>query len=220
MIPKKPAPDLIRGAQRFSEKIMLKQAGQRSGSTTGGRAWRRVPAFRMAPACFLPAAAIHGSFERIGTDVSSSHDHQHHPASPRPACGTGADLPRVPRCGRDGQMASAQRLHRQVLQMDARVGGSHRMSFTNFGTGKSHSFGGSYVELTSHERIRYTDKFDDLNLPGEMQTTITLKKVSVGTEVSIVQEGVPAVIPAEACYLGWQESLTLLAKLVEAEIPD
>src|SRR5262245_44738494 len=108
----------------------------------------------------------------------------------------------------------------KVLQMDARVGGTHRMSFTNFSTGKSHSFGGSYLELTPHERIRYTDKFDDPNLPGEMQTTITLKKVSVGTEVSIVQEGVPAVIPAEACYLGWQESLTLLAKLVEAQIPD
>jgi uncharacterized protein YndB with AHSA1/START domain len=104
--------------------------------------------------------------------------------------------------------------------MDARVGGTHRMLFTNFSNGKSHSFGGTYLELTPHERIRYTDKFDDPNLPGEMQTTITLKKVSVGTEVSIVQEGVPAVIPAEACYLGWQESLTLLAKLVEAEIPD
>jgi uncharacterized protein YndB with AHSA1/START domain len=108
----------------------------------------------------------------------------------------------------------------KVHHMDARVGGTHRMSFTNFSTGKSHSFGGSYLELTPHERIRYTDKFDDPNLPGEMQTTITLKNVSVGTEVSIVQEGVPAIIPAEACYLGWQESLTLLAKLVEAEIPD
>jgi len=108
----------------------------------------------------------------------------------------------------------------KVHHMDARVGGTHRMSFTNFSTGKSHSFGGTYLELTPHERIRYTDKFDDPNLPGEMQTTITLKTVSVGTEMSIVQEGVPAVIPAEACYLGWQESLTLLAKLVEAEIPD
>jgi uncharacterized protein YndB with AHSA1/START domain len=108
----------------------------------------------------------------------------------------------------------------KVHHMDARVGGAHRMSFTNFSTGKSHSFGGTYLELTPHERIRYTDKFDDPNLPGEMQTTVTLKKVSVGTEVSIVQEGVPAVIPAEACYLGWQESLTLLAKLVEVEIPD
>jgi uncharacterized protein YndB with AHSA1/START domain len=108
----------------------------------------------------------------------------------------------------------------KVHHMDARVGGTHRMSFTNFSTGKSHSFGGTYLELTPHERIRYTDKFDDPNLPGEMQTTITLKNVSVGTEVSIVQEGVPAVIPAEACYLGWQESLTLLAKLVEVEIPD
>ena len=104
--------------------------------------------------------------------------------------------------------------------MDAKVGGSYKMSFTNFGTGKSHSFGGTYVELTPPERIRYTDKFDDPNLPGEMQATITLKKVFCGTELNIVQEGVPAVIPPEACYLGWQESLTLLAKLVEAEISD
>jgi uncharacterized protein YndB with AHSA1/START domain len=108
----------------------------------------------------------------------------------------------------------------QVHQLDAKVGGTYRMSFTNFTTGKSHSFGGEYLELTPNERIRHTDRFDDANLPGEMQTTITLKQVSVGTELNIVQEGVPAVIPAEACYLGWQESLTLLAKLVEAEIPD
>jgi uncharacterized protein YndB with AHSA1/START domain len=94
------------------------------------------------------------------------------------------------------------------------------MSFTNFTTGKSHSFGGKYLELTPYERLRYTDKFEDPNLPGEIQMTITLKKVFCGTELTIVQEGVPAVIPAEACYLGWQESLTLLAKLVEAEIPD
>jgi uncharacterized protein YndB with AHSA1/START domain len=107
----------------------------------------------------------------------------------------------------------------KVHQIDAKVGGTYKMSFTNFTTGKSHSFGGTFRELVPHERIRHTDKFDDPNLPGEMQTTINLKKVSVGTEVSIVQEGVPAVIPAEACYLGWQESLTLLAKLVEAEIP-
>jgi uncharacterized protein YndB with AHSA1/START domain len=108
----------------------------------------------------------------------------------------------------------------KVHQMDARVGGSYKMSFTNFTTGKSHSFGGQYVELTPYERIRYTDKFDDPNLPGAMQVTVSLKKVSVGTEVSITQEGVPDVIPAEACYLGWQESLILLAKLVEADIPD
>ena len=107
-----------------------------------------------------------------------------------------------------------------VHQMDAKVGGTHKMSFTNFSTGNSHSFGGTYVELAPNERIRYTDRFDDTNLPGQMQTTISLKKVSVGTEVSIVQEGVPAVIPPEACYLGWQESLVLLAKLVEPEIPD
>ena len=94
------------------------------------------------------------------------------------------------------------------------------MSFTNFTTEKSHSFGGEYLELTPNERIRHTDKFEDPNLPGEMVTTITLQQVSVGTELIIVQEGVPAVIPAEACYLGWQESLTLLRKLVEAEIPD
>jgi len=108
----------------------------------------------------------------------------------------------------------------KVHHMDAKVGGSYKMSFTNFTTGKSHSFGGTYIELTPHEQIRYTDKFDDPNLSGEMQTTITLTKVSCGTELNIVQEGVPAVIPAEACYLGWQESLALLAKLVEPEIPD
>jgi uncharacterized protein YndB with AHSA1/START domain len=108
----------------------------------------------------------------------------------------------------------------QVHQLDAKVGGTYKMSFTNFTTGKSHSFGGEYLELTPNERIRHTDKFEDPNLPGEMQTTITLQQVSVGTELTIVQEGVPAVIPAEACYLGWQESLTLLQKLVEAEIPD
>ena len=108
----------------------------------------------------------------------------------------------------------------QVHHLDAKVGGTYRMSFTNFTTEKSHSFGGEYLELTPNERIRHTDKFEDPNLPGEMQTTITLQQVSVGTELTIVQEGVPAAIPAEACYLGWQESLTLLGKLVEAEIPD
>ena len=107
----------------------------------------------------------------------------------------------------------------KVHQIDARVGGTYKMSFTNFTSGHSHSFGGEYLELVPNERIRHTDKFDDPNLPGEMQTTITLKQVSVGTEVNIVQEGVPAMIPAEACYLGWQESLVLLGKLVEAEIP-
>jgi uncharacterized protein YndB with AHSA1/START domain len=104
--------------------------------------------------------------------------------------------------------------------MDARVGGGHKMSFTNFTSGKSHSFGGRYVELQPSERIRYTDSFDDPNLPGEMQVTVSLKRVSCGTELSITQEGVPEVIPPEMCYLGWQESLVLLAKLVEAEIPD
>ncbi|HSN39569.1 MAG TPA: SRPBCC family protein [Burkholderiales bacterium] len=108
----------------------------------------------------------------------------------------------------------------KVHHMDAKVGGTHKMSFTNFTTGKSHSFGGRYLELKPHERIRYTDQFDDPNLPGEMQVTVALKKVSCGTELSIVQEGVPEVIPTEACYLGWQESLVLLGKLVEAEIPD
>jgi len=103
--------------------------------------------------------------------------------------------------------------------MDARVGGGYRMSFTNFSSGNSHSFGATFVELVPNERIRHTDKFDDPNLPGEMQTTIVLRKVSVGTEIEIVQEGIPAVIPTEACYLGWQESLTLLAQLVQPEIP-
>lgn len=108
----------------------------------------------------------------------------------------------------------------QVHHLEAKVGGTYKMSFTNFTTGNSHSFGGEYLELTPNERIRHTDRFDDPNLPGEMETTITLKQVSVGTDLNIVQEGVPAVIPPEACYLGWQESLTLLVKLVEAEIPD
>jgi uncharacterized protein YndB with AHSA1/START domain len=107
-----------------------------------------------------------------------------------------------------------------VQRMDAKAGGGYRMSFTNFSTGKSHSFSAIYTELTPHERIRHTDRFDDPNLPGEMQVTIALKKVSVGTELSILQEGIPDVIPPEACYLGWQESLILLGKLVQAEILD
>lgn len=107
----------------------------------------------------------------------------------------------------------------KVHHLDARVGGSYKMSFTNFTTGHSHSFGGEYLELVPHERLRWTDRFDDPNLPGEMTVTVTLKKVLVGTEVTIVQEGIPDAIPAEACVLGWQESLVLLAQLVEAEIP-
>src|SRR4051794_19417369 len=106
----------------------------------------------------------------------------------------------------------------KVHEMNARVGGTYKMSFTNFTTGQSHAFGGTYTELVPNERIRYTDKFDDPNLPGEMSATITLKEVGCGTELSIVQEGVPDAIPAEMCYLGWQESLLLLAKLVEAEV--
>ncbi len=106
-----------------------------------------------------------------------------------------------------------------VHHVDAKVGGSYKMSFTNFTSGQNHSFGGKYLELVPNERIRHTDQFDDPNLPGEMQTTVSLKKVSCGTEVNIVQEGIPAAIPPEACYLGWQESLLLLAQLVEAEVP-
>jgi uncharacterized protein YndB with AHSA1/START domain len=108
----------------------------------------------------------------------------------------------------------------EVHHLDAKVGGTYRMSFTNFSTGNSHSFGGEYLELAANERIRHTDKFEDANLPGEMTTTITFTKVSVGTELSIVQEGVPSAIPPDACYLGWQESLALLKKLVEPDIPD
>jgi len=108
----------------------------------------------------------------------------------------------------------------KVHHLEAKVGGTYKMSFTNFSSGKSHSFGGTYLELTPNERLRYTDRFDDPNLPGEILTTITLKKVFCGTELNVVQEGLPDVIPAEACYLGWQESLALLAKLVEADIPD
>jgi uncharacterized protein YndB with AHSA1/START domain len=106
----------------------------------------------------------------------------------------------------------------RVHELDARVGGNHRMTFTNFTTGESHSFGGRYLELVANERIRYTDAFDDPNLPGTMQTTVTLRAVSCGTELDIVQEGVPEMIPAEACYLGWPESLLLLGQLVEAEV--
>jgi uncharacterized protein YndB with AHSA1/START domain len=106
----------------------------------------------------------------------------------------------------------------RVHHFDARVGGAYRMSFTNFTTGYSHSFGGEYLELLPSERIRYTGRFDDPNLPGTMQTTVTLRTVSCGTELNVVQEGIPEIIPAEACYLGWQESLALLAKLVEAEV--
>ncbi|HKI00496.1 MAG TPA: SRPBCC family protein [Thermoanaerobaculia bacterium] len=108
----------------------------------------------------------------------------------------------------------------KVHHLDAKVGGTYKMSFTNFSTGHSHSFGGEYLELVPNERILHTDTFDDSNLPGEMRTTVSLKQVSVGTELSVVQEGIPEAIPAEACYLGWQESLRLLAQLVEAEIPD
>jgi len=108
----------------------------------------------------------------------------------------------------------------KVHHLEAKVGGTYKMAFTNFSTGHSHSFGGAFLELVPNERIRHTDKFDDPNLRGEMQTTISLKKVFCGTELNIVQEGIPEVIPVEACYLGWQESLTLLAQLVEAEIPE
>src|SRR5207244_737111 len=106
----------------------------------------------------------------------------------------------------------------KVHHLDAKVGGTHKMSFTNFTTGKSHSFGGEYVELTPNERVRYTDKFDDPNLPGDIQVTVTLKKVSVGTELNVVQEGLPDAIPTEACCLGWQESVRQLARLDEPEI--
>lgn len=108
----------------------------------------------------------------------------------------------------------------KVHEIDPRVGGSYRMSFTNFSTGSSHSFGGEYLEITPNERLCYSDRFDDPNLPGEMRTTVTFKAVSCGTELNIVQEGIPAAIPVEACYLGWQESLALLVQLVEAQIPD
>lgn len=107
-----------------------------------------------------------------------------------------------------------------VHHMEAKVGGTFRMSFTNFTTGASHSFGGKYIDLVPHERIRYTDKFDDPNLPGEMQVTVTLKQVMCGTELNVVQEGVPAVIPAEMCYLGWEESLAQLKQLAEPDIPN
>jgi uncharacterized protein YndB with AHSA1/START domain len=108
----------------------------------------------------------------------------------------------------------------KVHQMDAKVGGSYRMSFTNFSTGKAHSFGGTYVEMVPGELLRYVDKFEDPNMPGEMQVTVTLKTVACGTDLQVVQEGIPAMIPVEFCYLGWQESLTLMAQLIEAAVPD
>jgi uncharacterized protein YndB with AHSA1/START domain len=116
-------------------------------------------------------------------------------------------------------MAAANGFTGKVHQLEAKVGGSYRMSFTNFTSGNSHSFGGKYLELVPNERIRHNDRFDDPNLTGEMITTITLKRVLVGTELSVVQEGIPEAIPTEMCYLGWQESLVLLAQLVEPEIP-
>ena len=108
----------------------------------------------------------------------------------------------------------------KVDRLDAKVGGTYRMSFRNFSSGKSHSFGGMYLEIVPGERLRYTDQFDDPNLPGEMQTTVSLREVSCGTELNVVQEGLPEVIPPELCYLGWQDSLDHLARLVEPEIPD
>ncbi len=108
----------------------------------------------------------------------------------------------------------------KVHEMDARVGGRYRMSFTNFSTGSSHSFGGEFLEIVENERLRYSDIFEDPNLPGEMETTIEIRAVSVGTELNITQTGIPEMIPVEACYLGWQESLKLLTLLVEAEVPD
>jgi uncharacterized protein YndB with AHSA1/START domain len=108
----------------------------------------------------------------------------------------------------------------KVHQLDARVGGTYKMSFTNFSTGNGHSFGGEYRELIPNERIQYTDSFDDPNMPGEMRTTVSLRQVSCGTDLTVVQEGIPEVIPVEMCNLGWQESLEQLAKLVEPEIPD
>jgi uncharacterized protein YndB with AHSA1/START domain len=116
-------------------------------------------------------------------------------------------------------VAAAPRIHRTVHQMDAQVGGSWRMSFTNFGSGNSHSFGGRYLALVPGQSLRYTSVFDDANLPGEMTTTVTLNAVFCGTDLQVVQEGIPAVIPAAACHMGWQESLSLLALLVEPEVP-
>ena len=125
----------------------------------------------------------------------------------------------VPECDANAKWWSPNGCTGKVHHLEAKVGGTYKMSFTNFTTGDSHAFGGTYTELVPHSRICYTDKFDDPNLPGEMQVTVELKQVSVGTELNIVQAGIPDMIPTEACCLGWQESLALLAKLVEAEIP-
>ena len=144
---------------------------------------------------------------------------QHNSASPDAAGYTREDLQAFLDADAMSKWLPPNGFTGKVHHLDAKVGGTFKMSFTNFTNGQSHSFGGEYLELVPHERLRYTDKFDDPNLLGEIQVTITLKQVSCGTELKIVQEGVPDVIPSEACYLGWQESLILLAKLVEAEIP-
>lgn len=142
---------------------------------------------------------------------------QHYPPAPRIRRQAGKGLSRIHRAGCHGKLAPYGFVC-TVHELVAKVGGKHRMSFRNFTTGESHSFGGTYVELVPGERLVYTDSFDDPNLPGEMKVTISLKAVSVGTEINIEQQGVPDIIPAEACYLGWQESLEKLKKLVEPEI--
>jgi uncharacterized protein YndB with AHSA1/START domain len=156
----------------------------------------------------------------LGVERRHDNAHKHDPTAPSPPYDAGARVYRgFLEADAMVKWLPPNGFTAKVHHMDAKVGGTFRMSFTNFSTGQSHAFGGEYLELTPHERIRYTDKFEDPNLAGEMQVTVTLRKVSVGTELNVVQEGVPDIIPAEACYLGWQDSLTLLAKLVEAEIP-
>src|SRR5947199_4734436 len=157
--------------------------------------------------------------QKRAADRKEKSDVQHCPASPSAPCDARESLSSVPDADAMAKWLPPNGFTGKVHHIDAKVGGTYRMSFTNFTTGHSHSFGGKYLDLVPHERIRHTDKFDDPNLPGEMQTTVSLKKVSCGTEVNVVQEGIPEAIPPEACYLGWQESLTLLAQLIEAEIP-
>jgi uncharacterized protein YndB with AHSA1/START domain len=151
-------------------------------------------------------------------DKEKNHAYKLRPTSPRIARHSRTHLSGLSRCRRDGQKLPPHGFTGKVHQIDPKMGGTYKMSFTNFSTGHSHSFGGEFLELVPHERIRHTDKFDVPNLSGEMQTTVVLKNVFCGTVLNIVQEGIPEAIPPEACYLGWQESLTLLAQLVEAEI--
>jgi uncharacterized protein YndB with AHSA1/START domain len=201
--------ELFIGAERS-------QVRSETGTRAEGGFEKCPPPCPFAAALFVESLKLSATHQKSKT-MSSSHTIRLHrvlrssPEKIYRAFTEAAAMERwLPPCGFTGK----------VHHLDAKVGGAFKMSFTNFGAGKGHSFGGEFLELVPHERIRYTDKFDDPNLPGVITVTVTLKKVMCGTELNVEQAGVPAVIPAEMCYLGWQDSLEMLAKLVEPEIPD